>query len=309
MSLRHQAPTATFSLLSINNVQPSSLSLPSRQPPSRSLSLPLSPVLAPSLFPLLQPLHLRTNFLLAIYTDSLRYNTNDAIRFRLRISPTTCSSPRYDTPRNGLAIPTAVIYLPFPSLPFVTLPLSPSCSLSLPSDRRGIRSDAPRASAIPAFLPEISRRRGLASVAVEIRSSSDSAEYPFSSLFVICITRIREAAETSRSVSGITIESVDDRTEVREDGSIFRKPRVPAWRVIYNDLANRYKRFFGSRSRSKGRLPFNNVQVPWHSGSRGTGLNIAVTEGSFRHGVHQWKCIRPVVPFTIPLYPNRNLDR
>lgn len=117
MSLRHQAPTATFSLLSINNVQPLlAFSLFA----ARSLSLRLFARLS---LPFYNPSIFGTNFLLAIYTDSLRYNTNGAIRFRLRIFRTTCflCSLRATSPRNGLANSTALSFI-FRSFPFLLLP-------------------------------------------------------------------------------------------------------------------------------------------------------------------------------------------
>lgn len=79
MSPRHQAPTATFSLLSINNAQPLTLRSPS---PSLALLPPLRVLPSPSIsFP---------SFFRSIYIESLGCNTSDVIWFQLRISDATC---------------------------------------------------------------------------------------------------------------------------------------------------------------------------------------------------------------------------
>jgi len=80
MSPRHQAPTATFSLLSINNAQPLTLRspLPSSSPPSPRI-LSFSPSIS-----------LPSFLLHSIYIESLGCNTSDVIWFQLRISDATC---------------------------------------------------------------------------------------------------------------------------------------------------------------------------------------------------------------------------
>lgn len=88
MSPRHQAPTATFSLLSINNAQPLTLRVAHPFVP-----LPLSSALFLFLSSRTNSLYLDFFFYTGIYTESFGCNTSDVIWFQSRIStlPAVCT--------------------------------------------------------------------------------------------------------------------------------------------------------------------------------------------------------------------------
>lgn len=90
MSPRHQAPTATFSLLSINNAQPLTLRVVH---PFAPLFLCPSPSSSFSLRARTVSLSLRFFFYSGIYTESFGCNTSDVIWFQSRIStlPAVCT--------------------------------------------------------------------------------------------------------------------------------------------------------------------------------------------------------------------------